>query len=209
MEVTPKFAKLYNASSDEVRKKLMGLMDTFEKQFNQEQNTLYNLVHVMTLMDRVITNEIPKHLHCCEEGCSHCCYQNVDCTKKEAELILGYCHANQIEVDFKACERLSKLSDTFGQPCPFLKNNRCSVYEVRPLYCRSHYAVSNPELCRTDVRGVQAYRFSWTAEVILSVVGRKHSCLPLWTWIDQANQTGNHYASEEYAELILKVGFQS
>ena len=27
-----------------------------------------------------------------------------------------------------------------GQPCPFLVDNACSVYDVRPLVCRSHFS---------------------------------------------------------------------
>lgn len=39
-----------------------------------------------------------------------------------------------------------------GLPCPFLKEHRCSVYEVRPIVCRLHHSLgSSPEACNTDL----------------------------------------------------------
>ena len=31
--------------------------------------------------------------------------------------------------------------------CPFLVDNRCSIYDVRPLPCSGHYSVSPPDWC--------------------------------------------------------------
>jgi len=35
-------------------------------------------------------------------------------------------------------------------PCPFLADNACSIYEVRPPSCAEHHAVSPPEHCAPD-----------------------------------------------------------
>ena len=35
-----------------------------------------------------------------------------------------------------------------GVPCPFLENDRCCAYEVRPLRCREYMVVSPAENCR-------------------------------------------------------------
>ena len=32
-------------------------------------------------------------------------------------------------------------------PCPFLDNGSCSIYQHRPLACRSHFSIRNPEQC--------------------------------------------------------------
>ncbi|WP_036154254.1 YkgJ family cysteine cluster protein [Maribacter forsetii] len=34
--------------------------------------------------------------------------------------------------------------------CPFLVNNLCSIYEVRPLSCRSHIELESATLCEKD-----------------------------------------------------------
>jgi len=36
-------------------------------------------------------------------------------------------------------------------PCPFLEDNRCSIYPVRPFGCREHHVLSSPDLCSTDL----------------------------------------------------------
>lgn len=35
-------------------------------------------------------------------------------------------------------------------PCPFLLDDRCSVYAVRPFACREHHAISDPLVCAED-----------------------------------------------------------
>ena len=35
-------------------------------------------------------------------------------------------------------------------PCPFLVDNRCFIYNVRPLPCSGHYSVSPPAWCAPD-----------------------------------------------------------
>jgi Fe-S-cluster containining protein len=37
-------------------------------------------------------------------------------------------------------------------PCPFLEDNRCVIYEARPLSCSGHYSTSPPEWCAPSVR---------------------------------------------------------
>jgi len=36
------------------------------------------------------------------------------------------------------------------QPCPFLEDDRCSVYPVRPFACLEHHVLSDPALCFDD-----------------------------------------------------------
>lgn len=39
-------------------------------------------------------------------------------------------------------------------PCPFLAGGSCSMYEARPLICRHHFSLSDPELCRAGEEDV-------------------------------------------------------
>lgn len=31
--------------------------------------------------------------------------------------------------------------------CPLLKNSKCSVYDIRPISCSTHFVTSDPRLC--------------------------------------------------------------
>ncbi|WP_457578053.1 YkgJ family cysteine cluster protein [Desulfomarina sp.] len=96
---------------------------------------------------------------CCP-GCSACCTRNVTMTAVEGELILRYIREKKLEHQFaerlqsarppkrpkmttndfaRAC--LQKKTYDFAEPspeekCPFLEDNLCIIYQVRPFACR-------------------------------------------------------------------------
>jgi Fe-S-cluster containining protein len=98
-------------------------------------------------------NEILKDAQIsCKRGCAHCCHLNVDLTKPEAEYIISYCEENNIEIDkakFKAQLNLTQDNRHLSKDsaCPFLKNNECSIYEARPIACRTYFVMNAPERC--------------------------------------------------------------
>jgi len=67
-----------------------------------------------------------KYTHC-KEGCDECC-MNFRLLPVEFYSIL-----------FSVKElKLTNLNDTDPESCPFLINHSCSIYQHRPLICRSH-----------------------------------------------------------------------
>lgn len=91
----------------------------------------------------------------CKSGCAHCCYQSVEATIPEA--ILVALHLLEDPADprrqqvIDAAASFRGLDETArrrsGRPCPLLVENRCSVYDDRPLMCRATMSVS-AEQCR-------------------------------------------------------------
>jgi Fe-S-cluster containining protein len=69
----------------------------------------------------------------CRDACSACCYQPVSVTLEEAELI-----ARETGVSLHTPAKWSTEADMahVGQPCPFLRDARCSIYSHRPMACR-------------------------------------------------------------------------
>lgn len=86
-----------------------------------------------------------KEYICCKEGCSKCCENGVyPCTELEYQFLkLGFDHLD-FETRNTVIENISKIKQTISEndgkisnyTCPFLINNRCSVYFFRPLICR-------------------------------------------------------------------------
>ena len=59
------------------------------------------------------------------------CFYNVTISEIEIRHI-------EENTKFKRAKEIQEKNDFHGTPCPFLKNNSCSIYEHRPLMCRRH-----------------------------------------------------------------------
>ena len=83
----------------------------------------------------------------CKEGCSHCCesgeyplsevefaYLNLGARTLPLEVF------QQIDknIEKTKAEKLNFKGEKFLHQCPFLINKRCSLYNFRPIICRSH-----------------------------------------------------------------------
>jgi Fe-S-cluster containining protein len=105
--------------------------------------------HAQETIDEVIA-EAPKIG--CGAGCAHCCYQNVEATIPEAILVAAHLadpsdpRRDAVLTAAAARRRMSdKQRRRAGRACPLLIDNRCSVYEDRPLMCRAMLAVDGDQ----------------------------------------------------------------
>lgn len=116
----------------------------------------------------------------CKSGCSACCYQMVSVHTWEEELIGSYINQsmhvktrNQVRKQLinwwkylKSIVRHATRENPITQQeqmqlsirmivdkvmCPFLVDNKCSIYPVRPAMCRAHVVTEAPERCVTDL----------------------------------------------------------
>ncbi|MFC5742933.1 YkgJ family cysteine cluster protein [Dyella tabacisoli] len=69
----------------------------------------------------------------CKAGCDACCHYNVSLFPIEARYIEHFAGHKQRGDPLPA-------QDFHGQPCPFLKEGRCGIYNARPISCRLHVA---------------------------------------------------------------------
>jgi hypothetical protein len=84
----------------------------------------------------------------CQAGCAHCCHQAVGVSAPELFAIHAHLRATRTPAELDGTARRIRDADdkTRGMtaaerlspalPCPFLVEERCSIYEVRPLACR-------------------------------------------------------------------------
>lgn len=80
----------------------------------------------------------------CKNGCSQCCYVSLSVFNVEAQLIKDWFTAlkeSEKEVLREKWLTPAQVKENFfGEPkesCPFLVNESCSIYEVRPIICRT------------------------------------------------------------------------
>lgn len=105
-----------------------------------------------------------KQASVCRKGCNHCCHIAVAINQAEADLI-G--RATGLKPATPANRKLEGRTDFanaiplgYSDPCPFLKHGECSIYDARPLACRTHYSLdTTPDVCRLDAsRPVLLYK---------------------------------------------------
>lgn len=96
----------------------------------------------------------------CRAGCVSCCHVAVPISSIEAKLLARVSGRAvrdpddavpvQSMVGEEGPARMATQADAhIGVPCPFLKDQRCSVYEHRPNACRTHFSLDVDDLlCR-------------------------------------------------------------
>ncbi len=92
----------------------------------------------------------------CKEGCSYCCKRgDYPITELEFKYLMsGY---EQLPEDIKSVIQknieTAKKSDRENYVCPFLINEKCSIYQYRPFVCRAFGVLTE------DVKGKPAFPF--------------------------------------------------
>ncbi len=69
-------------------------------------------------------------------GCGECCSRLIPLSSKEINTIKKYMQENNIKINEN---KFPFAGEVIDMRCPFLnkeKENRCTIYEVRPLICR-------------------------------------------------------------------------
>lgn len=99
----------------------------------------------------------------CKDSCSWCCYQQVRVSAPEVFRIAEYVQSSMDETSQR--ELLSRLKQldaiTRGlsvqgraripKPCAFLVENRCSIYEARPMSC-AEFTAYDVQVCKRGKR---------------------------------------------------------
>lgn len=105
----------------------------------------------------------------CAEGCHSCCAPDLSVTRVEADAIRA--HLERRPELIESLRALAGANPHRGQRCSLLDaEGRCSIYEARPLICRSHGA---PVLVKIDEKreGIDACELNFTQGMEMLEVG--------------------------------------
>jgi hypothetical protein len=92
-------------------------------------------------------------LAACGKGCSACCNIAVMVPSEEAAVIAKEIGVKAARPEHFATHGDGSADKYYGEPCPFLTNGECSIYEYRPLSCRTLYNMDADALLCTVVPG--------------------------------------------------------
>ena len=100
---------------------------------------------------------------CCDCHKAHCCRQLALGTESEARLIRDAVRRWSPGKQAALRRRLQALPkvarDNFSGACPFLVDERCQVYAVRPLACRAFHSM-NKSRCKRRIKDPDPVLFS-------------------------------------------------
>lgn len=133
-----------------VQKELDGLQmgKTASAVYKTNAGPSRKIIALQLIADKV--NDLVVPVCACNSGCSHCCNIAVTVSRPEAVAISIASGRPMTEAD--TSDYLGKVEgqqqEFMGEPCPFLVDNRCSVYLARPLTCKIYFNLSStPEVC--------------------------------------------------------------
>ncbi|HHH9443050.1 TPA: YkgJ family cysteine cluster protein [Pseudomonas aeruginosa] len=108
-------------------------------------------IRLRKLGDRIASAITPHSA--CQKSCSHCCNISVAINEIEADIISEATGRKRAPSPAAPADDIQSLATKyFRQPCPFLKEHRCSIYSVRPMACRLHFSISGTNvMCDTRV----------------------------------------------------------
>ena len=119
----------------------------------------------------------------CQGSCSFCCHDTINMTKLEANYIKEILSINKLTPDptrSKLQRELPKESLNFmARACPLLADENeegkrlCSIYEARPLVCRTHNSRNEPKFCnRVDypTMSIQEVRMAETEAITFAII---------------------------------------
>jgi Fe-S-cluster containining protein len=127
------------------------------KRFYEERrrfNGMAVLAEFFMLADNLIERFFMdvKQKSSCKKGCSFCCHVSTDISEDEAFLIADYCKTNGIGIPAaylhsQLLYEADKIYMSSCSACVFLKDNKCSIYPVRPIACRKYFVFTPASLC--------------------------------------------------------------
>ncbi|GLR25307.1 YkgJ family cysteine cluster protein [Limnobacter litoralis] len=108
------------------------------------------VTQIHSAIDKVVAIAVSEGTQlACRSGCSHCCHVRVEALEPEVFKIARFLQGLPQAALDQFTERLEKHAaavdgttlTTHRQACPFLENQRCLIYPIRPAVCRKGHSL--------------------------------------------------------------------
>jgi Fe-S-cluster containining protein len=120
------------------------LVEYIKNKFSYYHSTLFSVKDFYKALDFIK----PRN-NSCRRGCNFCCHINVDISTKGAIYIIDEAGLTKEQIESFHNQKGKGMLDRMKiiEPCAFLKNGECSIYDIRPIVCRKYFVVSDPKKC--------------------------------------------------------------
>jgi Fe-S-cluster containining protein len=133
-----------------------GLQDAARRVINQNASRKSKRQKMIALIDEAGAALAP--FTPCKKGCSSCCYIPALVFEYEAQVIALDTGRVMQSVARRDPRNVKAETDKYtGVACPFLINDLCSIYDIRPFACRQHHSMDDTaEQCSLDIPSEQS-----------------------------------------------------
>jgi Fe-S-cluster containining protein len=141
--------------------------------------------------DELIAARIEAETFACAPGCSWCCHQLVVMTNHaDGKSIVDAARRRMTTAQFATfearvrdqAERIAALpheqAEAMRWPCPLLVDDRCSVYEHRPVACRSVFS-PDAHCCRSMAEADDFAELSEAHQALATDIGERALALQI------------------------------
>ncbi len=151
--------EILEKNSDAILQQAYKYLPTFKQVQNQKGN-LGLIEFAFELVDKILVkSEIFKKASC-NKTCSFCCHSEINMSKYEMIYIKSKIIKNNIipnqERKKLQMENPNNELNYMDKACPFLSDENstgqrlCSIYEFRPIICRTHNSLSEIRFCNKE-----------------------------------------------------------
>lgn len=110
------------------------------------------LLDALAMIDYAVTRALGERVPACKAGCAVCCDQPIPLTPLEVMLLHTHnrLRRKSFAPDASALRHHDKDGACSSFLCPFLQDNHCGAYAVRPIACRQYLVFGVPCLPREE-----------------------------------------------------------
>lgn len=151
------YNNFYAENVEELRTEVARLLPIFEEML-KEKGPIYLVEYAYNYVDDILKQVKLSEKTSCGSGCSFCCHSIIYSSQFEHDYIKMQTKKHSIKGDKKRSKLQNSKTEAqlkwVEKACKYLSSTDgkgfCTIYEIRPLVCRTHNSTDITELCNKD-----------------------------------------------------------
>lgn len=151
--------EIFEKNSDAMLTQAYKFLPVF-KQVQNKKGNLGLIEFAFEMVDKILLKAKIFEKASCNKGCSFCCHSEINMSKFEFMYIKAKTIQNNIIPNYERklaqMEKPNNELNYMEKACPFLSDENsvgkrlCTIYEFRPLICRTHNSLSEYRFCNKE-----------------------------------------------------------